>query len=45
VRSYEDWLKDSEYPPPTCGICKEKLQENEMNEVVRLLCLGITKVI
>lgn len=36
VRTYVDWLTDSDYDHPACGICKGELIEDK---VVRLTCL------
>lgn len=38
VRTYVDWLTDSDYDPPACGICKGELSEDK---VVRLTCLDM----
>jgi hypothetical protein len=38
VKSYVDWLTDSEYEPPVCGICKGELSQDNM---VRFLCLDM----
>jgi len=35
VKTYVDWLTDSEYDPPACGICKGELTEDN---VLRLTC-------
>jgi hypothetical protein len=38
IKTYVEWLTDSEYDAAVCGICKGKLEENN---VVRLTCLDL----
>ncbi len=38
VKTYLEWLQDSEYEPATCGVCKGPLSEEN---AIRLLCLGM----
>eukprot|EP01113_Clastostelium_recurvatum_P034759 TRINITY_DN4758_c0_g1_i1.p1 TRINITY_DN4758_c0_g1~~TRINITY_DN4758_c0_g1_i1.p1 ORF type:complete len:331 (-),score=96.26 TRINITY_DN4758_c0_g1_i1:65-1057(-) len=38
VRTYVEWLKESEYEPAVCGICKGELFADN---VVRLLCMDL----
>jgi len=39
VKTYVEWLKDLDYDPPACGLCKNKLLEGEPS--LRLLCLDL----
>eukprot|EP01116_Phalansterium_solitarium_P017882 TRINITY_DN4535_c0_g1_i1.p1 TRINITY_DN4535_c0_g1~~TRINITY_DN4535_c0_g1_i1.p1 ORF type:complete len:314 (-),score=61.95 TRINITY_DN4535_c0_g1_i1:149-1090(-) len=38
VKTYVEWLTDSEYDPATCGVCKEILKPDN---VIRLCCLDV----
>jgi len=38
VKTYVDWLTDSEYDTPTCGICKGDLKEDNF---IRLTCFDL----
>jgi len=38
VRTYVDWLTDSDYDPPVCGICKGDIANDH---VLRLVCLDL----
>jgi len=38
VRTYVDWLTDSEYEIPVCGICKGEINEDNH---IRLMCLDV----
>ncbi|KAL3319441.1 hypothetical protein Ciccas_001894 [Cichlidogyrus casuarinus] len=40
VKSYLQWLKDSEYEP-ACTLCKSNLAESTDSECIRLLCLDV----
>lgn len=38
VKSYKEWLQDSDYDP-TCALCRHPLTEANADEVIRLECL------
>jgi len=38
VKTYVEWLTDSEYEPPKCGVCKGELKTDN---VLRLMCFDL----
>ncbi|PRP87638.1 hypothetical protein PROFUN_04665 [Planoprotostelium fungivorum] len=39
VRTYVEWLTESEYEDPICPVCKDKIQSD--GDVLRLLCMHL----
>lgn len=40
IRTYVEWLRDSEYTPPTCAVCTQRITADT---AIRLLCLRMCR--